>query len=194
MVKLKRTKDVEVILQVKRNQKKLLKKCIDISKANKYFSKTIQSGRRERNRIEKRTVHIFYKNNYNLGDVWNDSIKTIIKIKRDVRNFNTKTNCFDQSKEIAFYISTSNKLSVKEFADCIRSHWGIETSNHYVRDVSIKEDFSRIRKNPENIATLRSFSLNIMRVNNEKNISQSLYRNALNVKRILSYSGIKKDS
>lgn len=193
IAKLKKTKNIEVILQVKGNQRKLLKKCVDISKTAKSFSKIIQSGKKERNRIEKRTINIFHKNNHNLGNIWNDAIKTIIKVKRNIKMFNTKTKQFDQSEETAFYISTTNKLSTEEFADVIRSHWGIENSHHYVRDVSLREDFSRIRKNPENIATLRSFALNIMRANNEKNISQALYRNALNVRRVLNYYGINDE-
>ncbi len=100
---------------------------------------------------------------------------------------------FIQSNETAFYVSTTDKLSVTEFADTIRSHWGIENSNHYVRDVSLREDFSRIRKNPENVAILRSIALNVMRVNGERNISQALYRNALNLKRVLDYRGVRRE-
>lgn len=182
------------MLQVKGNQKKLLEKCTDISKKTKTFSKTVQSGKKERGRIENRIVCVFNKSNYDLGTIWNDSIKAIIRVERIVDMFNTKTKHFDQSKETAFYVSTTNKLSAREFATVIRSHWSIENSNHYVRDVSMREDFSRIRKNPENIATIRSFSLNLMRANDERNISQALYRNALNVNRVFDYYGVKEEN
>lgn len=178
-------------MQAKGNQKKLLERCVDIAKTRKVFSKTVESGKRERNRIEKRTVSVFHKKDYDLGVVWNDSVKSVIKIKRDIKIFNTKTKRFDKSGETAFYVSTTDKLSACEFGGIIRSHWKIENSNHYVRDVSLREDFCRVRKNPENVATLRSFALNLLRVNGEKNISQALYRNALNVSRILDYAGVK---
>ncbi len=111
---MKKTKNIEVILQVKGNQKKLFKNCASIAKVAKSSSKTIQSGKRERNRIEKRTVNVFNKGDYDLGDVWNE-IMTIIKVKRSVKVFNTKTKQFDKSDETAFYVSTADKLSVTEF-------------------------------------------------------------------------------
>lgn len=177
-------------MQVKGNQKKLLAKCMHLADVSRPVSNTTQVGKRERNRIERRTVCVFHKNTYDLGDVWNDSIQAMIRVERETRTFNTITKQFENSEEIAFYISTTRIFSAEEFGTIIRSHWGIENSNHYVRDVSLKEDFSRIRKNPENIATLRSFALNIMRANNETNISQTLYRNAVNVERVLRYAGV----
>ena len=150
-----------------------------------------QTGKRERNRIEKRTVSVFPKDTYNLGLVWNDHIEVVIKVERRIQTFNTITKQFDQSGETAVYVSTTNRYSAKEFGSIIRSHWGIENANHYVKDVSMHEDFSRIRKNPENIAILRSFALNLLRVNHETNISQALYRNAVNVTRILKYDGVR---
>lgn len=72
----------------------------------------------------------------------------------------------------------------------IRSHWKIENKNHYVKDVTLHEDFSRIRKNPENIACLRSFALNVLRYNGIENVSQAVFRNAVNVNKLLNYKGI----
>lgn len=150
-----------------------------------------QTEQRKHNRIEQRTIRIFHKGAYNLGLVWNDHIKTVISVERSVQTFNTKTKGFDTSEETALYIATTDRFSAEEFGSIIRSHWKIENSNHYVKDVSMHEDFSRVRKNPENIATLRSFSLNLMRINEEDNISQALYRNATDVKRILMYKGVR---
>lgn len=190
-MELKKEKNIEVILQVKGNQKKLFEKCVSLSKTRLPHSKITQIGKRERNRTEKRTIAVFHKNKHYLGDIWNDSIKTVIKIERHTRTFNTQTKRTDTSEETAFYVSTTDIFSAKEFGDIIRSHWRIENSNHYVRDVSLREDFSRVRKNPENVAMLRSFALNILRVNRETNISQALYRNAINVSRVLNYVGVK---
>jgi len=188
---LKETKNVEVILQVKGNQPKLLEKCKDITKTKKPFSKTVQKGKREHGRKEKRTITVFHKNKYDLGDVWNDYTEAIIQVERRIKTFNTKTKRFIASEETSFYISTTDIFSAKEFGNIIRSHWGIENSNHYVKDVSLHEDNSRIRKNPECFATLRSFGLNLLRINGEKNISQALFRNAVNVKRVVNYIGVK---
>jgi predicted transposase YbfD/YdcC len=192
IAKLKEKKNIEVILQVKGNQPKLLEKCKDIVKTMKPFSKATQKGKQEHGRLEKRTTTIFHKNSHDLGDVWNDHIEAIITVERKIKTFDTKTKRFVASEETAFFISTTRKFGAEEFGNIIRSHWGIENSNHYVKDVSLHEDFSRIRKNPECFATLRSFSLNLMRINHEQNINQALYRNTVNVKRILNYVGVKR--
>ena len=76
--------------------------------------------------------------------------------------FDTKTNTWKNSDETAFYISTI-VLSARDFCLAIRNHWGIENRNHYVRDVTMGEDKSRIRTNPHIFAKLRSFALNILR-------------------------------
>lgn len=178
-------------MQAKGNQKKLLQKCEYITKTKKPYSKTTRTEKKKHGRIEKRTVSVFHKGAYDLGDTWNDSIKAVIEVERKTKIFNTKTKQFDTSEETAFYLSTTDKFSAREFSSIIRSHWGIENSNHYVKGVSLHEDFSRIRKNPENMATFRSFSLNLLRINREWNISQALFRNGMNVARVLNYIGVK---
>ena len=50
---------------------------------------------------------------------------------------------------------------------------------HYVRDVSFREDDSRIRCNPGIFARLRSFAANILRYNNVHNMSNGRYRIAV---------------
>ncbi len=69
----------------------------------------------------------------------------------------------------------------------IRQHWGVENRNHYVRDVTLHEDASRIRVQPTVFARLRSLTLNILRANHVKNISQDVYANALNFSRLFRY-------
>lgn len=81
----------------------------------------------------------------------------------------------------------SAPLSAKTAAEAIRSHWGIENRNHYVRDVSMLEDASRIRTNPGIFARARSFALNILRANSETNIADALWRNPIDFNRILKY-------
>ena len=73
----------------------------------------------------------------------------------------------------------------------IRNHQGIENRNHHVRDVTMKEDKSRIRTNPHIFARLRSFAINILRKNNVRNISLELFSNCMNLKNVLSYEGVR---
>ena len=68
--------------------------------------------------------------------------------------------------------------------------WGIENRNHYVRDVSCKEDCSRIRDNPGIMARARSFALNIMRSNGVTNVAHALWTGALSLDHILDYKAL----
>lgn len=103
--------------------------------------------------------------------------------------FNTKSKEWEDKGETSYYIST-NLFSAKESNSAIRGHWGIENKNHHVKDATMKEDFSRIRINPQNIARLRSFALNIMRHNKVGNIKAELYSKALDFGNLLKYGGL----
>ena len=81
-------------------------------------------------------------------------------------------------------------LSAADAAQVVRAHWSIENRLHYVRDVTLGEDASRIRRNPGLFALLRSFALNLLRFNGISNISLGLYDNALNFDRLLAYQGL----
>lgn len=78
-------------------------------------------------------------------------------------------------------------LGAEQGAGIIRKHWSIENKDHHVRDVTLKEDESRIRVNPENISALRSFALNILRINKIENIKGELYENSLDYYSLYSY-------
>ncbi len=104
----------------------------------------------------------------------------------------TKKKLWKNTDETAYYISTI-LLNAEEFCKAIRNHWGVENRNHHVRDVTMNEDKSRIRNNPGIFARLKSFALNILRVNKVKNIADELYYNCINIGNILSYKGIEEN-
>ena len=47
----------------------------------------------------------------------------------------------------------------------MRKHWSIENELHWVLDVALNEDHSRVRKDqaPENLAVLRHIALNLLK-------------------------------
>ncbi|ERF86871.1 hypothetical protein CFSAN002237_24030 [Escherichia coli O104:H21 str. CFSAN002237] len=47
---------------------------------------------------------------------------------------------------LGFYYISSKDMDAKEFAHAIRAHWLIEHSLHWVLDVKMNEDASRIRR------------------------------------------------
>jgi len=179
----------EAILQVKGNQKKLLENCQNTAKKIKITNKYI-TKEKSRNRVETRKVEIYNDSlKYFTKDIkeqWGKYIKTIIKVERTRKEFNTKDKKWIRSFEQSYYISTI-QLTAKESAKAIRGHWLIENRNHCVKDISMNEDKSRIRIKADIFARLRSFALNAMRVNGAENISQELYKNGLSIKRLFSY-------
>lgn len=179
----------DVIVQVKANQPTLLKDCQSISDTSSADAVYTEPLTKVRNRIESRQVEVFVAPDLTHADKW-DAVAAVIKVDRHRQFFDTKTKTWKTSDETAFYISTT-LLPAQVFCQAIRQHWGIENSNHYVRDVTLGEDQSRIRDNPHMFAKLRSFALNILRSNNVQNVSMELFNNCMNFDRLLSYSGIR---
>lgn len=143
----------------------------------------------KRSRIENRQASVWSLAKGTGHKVWHDHFKVLIRIDRDVDRFCTKKKNWVNSKETAYYLST-REMNAQQANHVVREHWGVENKNHYVRDVTMGEDKSRIRCNPCIFALLRSFALNILRFNKISNISQALYENVLNIKRVLAYAGI----
>jgi predicted transposase YbfD/YdcC len=63
------------------------------------------------------------------------------------------------------YYLVSLDGDVQRFAQCVRSHWGIENQVHWVLDMAFNEDASRIRKDHAlaNLAIIRHIALNWLR-------------------------------
>ena len=124
---------------------------------------------------------------------WDGLIHTVIEVRRKRDVFHTKSGEWRETQETGYYVSDREPtVSAQSYAQAVRGHWSIENRHasipqHYVRDVTLGEDRSRIRHNPGLFARLRSFALNILRSGGVTNIAQALYDNALNLDRILSY-------
>lgn len=56
------------------------------------------------------------------------------------------------------------KLSAEQIGKYKRSHWRIENSLHHVLDVSLGEDRSPAKKSKNNLALIRKFAYNILRL------------------------------
>ena len=180
------------MLQAKCNQPNLRNACIQYAATYTAADTDIQKEKGH-GRIETRTVAVFPLTPETLPAPWNELLHTLIQVTRTTTSCSKKRGGGGTSTEIAYYLSTATDCTARDYAAIIRSHWGIENTHHYVRDMALGEDFSRVRKKPENVARLRSFALNLIRANGGENVSQELYRNALNVQRVLRYEGVLEE-
>lgn len=178
----------DIIVQVKNNQKNLLDDCVKTAETTVPVDEDREPLEKEHGRIISRTAKVFLPECLREKEKW-ESVESIIQIERNRQDFNTKNKQWEDKSETSYYISTK-MFSGMESNARIRGHWGIENKNHNVKDATMKEDFSRIRVNPQNIARLRSVALNIMRYNNVSNINQALYSNALDFGTMLKYKGL----
>lgn len=98
-------------------------------------------------------------------------LKSLVRVE-SLRENSGKTTTGKITREIRYYIS-SLPPNAKQLLSAVRSHWAIENSLHWVLDVTLREDECRIRiKNaPENMATLRRCTTNILQKVKTKNDS-----------------------
>jgi len=178
----------EVIVQVKENQPTLFQDCQTTAETRQPDAVYQEPVTKAHNRIESRRVEVFTNITLSDSDKWH-LVEAIVKVERRRQVFDTKAKRWQESGEISFYIATM-VLSAEGFCQAIRRHWDIENGNHYVRDVTLGEDKSRIRDNPHIFAKLRSFALNILRANNVENVSQELFDNCMDLNRVLGYVGV----
>ena len=189
-LKIAKVTSNDAIVQVKKNQKTLLNDCVSTCETTQAYDSYKEPINKIRNRIESRKVDVY--NDMIISDAckWQE-IMAIVKVERQREVFDTKKKQWNITDEISYYVSTTS-LSAEVFCKGIREHWGIENSDHHVRDVSMNEDHSRIRKNPHIFSKLRSFALNIMRANKVGNIAQELFKNCMNIANLYNYQTIMK--
>ncbi len=178
-----------LLVQVKANQPTLLQHLTEIYPAqppqDRYHTHEI--GRHHR--IEQRLTRTWSLPPDIGTEDWHARFCTLVEVQRHTDVFDTRQKDWVLRQETAYYLSTAT-LSAVEAAHAIRAHWSIENRLHYVRDVTLGEDASRIRCNPGLFALLRSFALNLLRFNGVTNISLGLYDNALNFDQLLAYQGL----
>lgn len=85
-------------------------------------------------------------------------LRTLIRVER-TRQIGEK-----QTQETAYYIS-SRVQSARYLGRMVRQHWQIENGLHYVLDVSLGEDASRVRRDNAaiNLGTMRNMVINVLR-------------------------------
>ena len=99
-----------------------------------------------------------------------------------------------EQQEVEFAITSASRSQADtgRLLTWWRGHWGIENRVHYVRDVTLGEDASRIRtaSAPQVLAATRNAILSLLRLWGSSNIAATLRENAYQPARLLAKLGI----
>jgi len=100
------------------------------------------------------------------------------------------------SHETRYFITSVSRVGADagQLLKWVRGHWSIENRSRYVRDVTMGEDSSRIRKRsgPEVMAAFRNATIGFLRAMGVTNIAESIRRNASQVGVLFARLGIFK--
>ena len=159
--------EADYVLSVKENQGHLYEDiavlfAVDQAQNFKYASfEYAQTTNKDHGRIEVR-------------ECWSTSNPEYLNLIRDRQNWLglksiamvicTRIIDGKETRKVRFYISTLPSQA-KRILQVVRKHWSIENDLHWVLDVVLHEDLSRVRKDqaPENFAVLRHIALNLLK-------------------------------
>jgi predicted transposase YbfD/YdcC len=176
--------DNHLLTQVKDNQPGLRRK-LELGSAGRKPSGSVTSKSAGRNRWETRELTVFPAKAWFRRTPWEKLINTVLRLERTVCKRDPKTGLCEQSTETVFWVSSASQQTPQRWNEWIRAHWRIENGSHYVRDMAFAEDASRIRKNPDIVARLRSFAYNLIRSQGCDNIRNARWRAALDLNLVL---------
>jgi predicted transposase YbfD/YdcC len=171
-------KGCDYLIAVKKNQPKLHGQIQRTSQECVAKSKHV-SRECTRDRQTKRVVRVF-DDLRGIAEHW-VGIKSLIEVKR------TGMRGGKAYKQMAYYIS-SVALEAEAFAQAIRGHWHIENRLHWVKDVVLREDSSRIRNEQAagNFSLVRSMVMNLLRIQGYSSITQAQRQIAHDIDKLCS--------
>ncbi len=169
-----------LLTQVKDNQPGLRRR-LELGTAGRKPIGSAKSETAGRNRWETRELTVFPAKAWFRHTPWENLIDTVLRLERTVCKRDPATGLCTQTNEIAFWVSSASNQPPERWNECIRAHRRIENGSHYVRDTAFAEDSSRIRKNPDIVARLRSFAYNLIRASGCSNIRNARWRAALDL-------------
>lgn len=167
-----------LIAQVKDNQPTLQQRVEQACTAHPPVDQHTTRDRNRRSRDETRRVEVFDPHGALADTEWAEHVGAIIRVARTTHKRIAASGLWQTTSETAYFVGEF-LLPAALCAQAIRNHWAIENRLHYVRDMSFREDDSRIRCKPGIFARLRSFAANILRFNKVKNVSDARYRIAI---------------
>ncbi len=139
-------------------------------------------AQKTRNRLTHRSVEVFEPPS-NLNSDW-IGIGSVIKIFRSA----TRGDRDYQSPSATYYISSLPPTS-SLIPQGIRRHWSIENRLHWIKDVVTQEDTSPQLQGQAstNISLLKSWVINLLRVNGFDSMTEALDYMSNNLSLLLSF-------
>lgn len=159
-------KQADFVLALKDNQKNLHNRVINFfnDQAKTNFTDPVIESHQSRERSHGRLEEREYYFSTAIGCLkpfqgWSNVNSIGMVVARRTVDGKTTTHA-------RYYISSLKQNSVADFARAVRLHWGIENKLHWVLDVCMREDQSRVRKNygAQNFAALRKIALNLIKL------------------------------
>ena len=172
-------------MRVKDNQPRLRDALAALCAEREPVDRHETADRARHGRQEHRRVEVFAVAD-RLPPEWRGTIACAARVSRLSWCKDTRAGLWRPRREVAYYVSQV-RLDAEGFGRAVRAHWGIENRDHHVRDRTLGEDASRIRRRPGIFAQLRSFALNVLRAGGVGNVSEAVYVNALSLDRLLAY-------
>ena len=173
-----------LLVRVKQNQPTLHGALAKLCAEQSPFSCYETVDRRRHGRQEHRCVEVFDTAGQ-LNAPWQELITCVAQVSRLTYVKDTRSGLWPTREEVGYYACQA-RHDAKTLAHAIRAHWGVENRAHYVRDVSLDEDASRIRHRPDVMARLRSLALNMLRAKGVENVREALQVNAICFDRLLA--------
>ena len=102
-------------------------------------------------------------------------LSQVVRIMREVDDAKTKTA---RSTETAYAVTslTTRTATRRQLLRAARGHWSIENGLHWVRDVTMREDHSKVRSGsaPRALAAMRNLAISVLRLAGATNIARAL--------------------
>lgn len=106
----------------------------------------------------------------------------------------TRTVGSQASRETAFVITSlpPGRADAAALLRLVRGHWEVENRLHWVRDVSMGEDASRVRSGeaPQVLAALRNLALGLLRAEGVGNIAAAFRERAADAMKAVRRIGL----
>ena len=168
---LVREKNAHYLFTVKDNQHKLLEWVKALCEKHAPWDQS-SFTRKAHGRIDTQTLSLYIPEPNDLRDTNFPFITQVVKTER------SRIEKGKQSEEVSFAITSVGKdrMNGRDLLAAQLGHWQIENGSHYVRDDSMGEDRSRIRKGsgPQVMAALRNAAIGIMRLAGGDNVAAGL--------------------